>query len=95
MALYPDVQSKAQAELDAVVGTGRLPEFEDRHSLPYTSALVKELLRWHVVGPIGLPHRVVANDEYNGYLIPAGAMIVANIRYVSLLSSVAERSPNS
>ena len=79
MALYPDVQSKAQAELDTVVGTGRLPEFEDRQSLPYTSALVKELLRWHVVGPIGLPHRVVADDKYNGYLIPAGTIVYPNL----------------
>ena len=53
MALYPEVQKKAQAEIDAVVGLNRLPEFEDRASLPYINAVVKELLRWHLVGPFG------------------------------------------
>ena len=79
MALYPDVQKRAQAELDAVIGPDRLPEFGDLQFLPYTQAVVRELLRWHVVTPIGVPHRAVSDDEYNGYLIPAGATVIANI----------------
>jgi cytochrome P450 len=54
MTLFPDAQKKAQAEIDAVVGSARLPSFADRHSLPYTEALVKEVLRWHVVTPVGM-----------------------------------------
>ena len=53
MALYPEAQKKAQAEIDAVVGSTRLPDFEDRPSLPYINAVVKEVLRWHLVLPIG------------------------------------------
>ncbi|KAI0714199.1 CyP450 monooxygenase [Cerioporus squamosus] len=79
MALHPEVQLRAQKELDTVVGTSRLPEFSDRASLPYIEALVKELLRWHVVLPIGVPHRVVADDEYRGHLIPSGATILVNV----------------
>ena len=45
MALYPEVQKKAQAEIDAVVGQNRLPDFHDRPSLPYTNAIVKESSR--------------------------------------------------
>lgn len=45
MVLHPRVMKKAQQELDAVVGTSRLPTFSDRASLPYTEALVTELLR--------------------------------------------------
>ncbi|CDO68203.1 hypothetical protein BN946_scf184938.g55 [Trametes cinnabarina] len=78
MAMYPEVQKKAQAELDAVVGQDRLPDFSDQRSLPYVSALVKEVLRWHVVAPIGVPHRSVADDDYNGYFIPGGSIIIAN-----------------
>lgn len=52
MALYPDVRKRAQSELDAVVGSQRLPEFSDRPSLPYINALVKETLRWHLVSPV-------------------------------------------
>ena len=53
MVLYPEVQKKAQAELDAVVGPNRLPDFEDRPSLPYINAIVKESMRWHLVAPLG------------------------------------------
>ncbi len=82
MTLYPAAQKKAQAELDDVVGTERLPEFSDRLSLPYVNALVKELLRWHSGTPLGLPHRVVADDEYNGSLIPGGATVFVNLWFV-------------
>ena len=55
MALYPDVQKKAQAEIDAVVGPNRLPDFHDRPSLPYINAVVKESSRWNLVLPLGRP----------------------------------------
>ena len=87
MVLYPDAQKKAQAELDAVVGTGRLPEFTDHKSLPYVSALVKEVLRWHCGTPLGLAHRAVADDEYNGHLIPGGATVLVNMWFVPAHSS--------
>lgn len=45
MLLYPDVQRKAQAELDRVIGSDRLPEFSDEHSVPYITAVVHEVLR--------------------------------------------------
>ena len=53
LALFPQVQSRAQAELDAVIGRDRLPTFNDRPRLPYIEALCKELLRWRMITPIG------------------------------------------
>ena len=44
MVCYPEVQKKAQEELDEVLN-GRLPEHSDIMSLPYLSALVKEVYR--------------------------------------------------
>ena len=82
MTLYPEAQKKAQQEIDSVVGTGRLPEFTDRPSLPYVNALIKELLRWNPPLPMGIPHGVVADDEYDGYLIPAGAAVFVNLWFV-------------
>ena len=79
MAANPHVLAKAQVELDAVVGPHRLPEFEDMKSLPYICAIVKELLRWRVVVPLGVPHRSLEDDEYRGYFIPKGSLLVANI----------------
>ena len=55
MAQFPEVQKKAQAEIDAVVGDKRLPTFEDRDQLPYVNALVRELIRWSEVAPLGKP----------------------------------------
>lgn len=54
MAMHPDVQQKAQAEIDAVVGLNRLPEFSDRDSLPYINAIVKETFRWQNIIPTSM-----------------------------------------
>lgn len=94
MSLYPDVQKKAQAELDKVLG-GRLPDFNDRPSLPYVNAIVKESMRWQPVGPLGKPakyiiklfgvnfliaaaHMATEADEYKGYYIPKGTLVIGN-----------------
>ncbi|PIL29129.1 cytochrome P450 [Ganoderma sinense ZZ0214-1] len=79
MSRNPDVQKKAQAELDAVVGPGRLPEFSDLDSLAYVNAVIKETLRWHTVAPLGLAHATTCDDELRGYFIPAGTVVLANI----------------
>lgn len=56
MVCYPEVQKKAQEELDRVVGQGRLPGFEDEESLPYLSAIVKEIHRWRPTVPASVSH---------------------------------------
>ena len=53
MLLFPDVQKKAQAEIDSVVGSDRLPSLQDREYLPYTNAVVKEILRWNKTVGLG------------------------------------------
>ena len=83
MALYPDVQRLAQAELDRVIGTDRLPDFSDRPSLPYINAIVKELLRWHPALMFGVPHCTAADDECSGYFIPKGSIVLANVWYAA------------
>ncbi|KAK0459289.1 cytochrome P450 [Desarmillaria tabescens] len=70
--LYPEVQAKAQAELDAVVGGFRLPNFDDHPQLPYIDAVLSEALRWNPVFPLSIPHRSVTDDVYKGYYIPGG-----------------------
>ncbi|KAK0469623.1 cytochrome P450 [Desarmillaria tabescens] len=77
--LYPEVQAKAQAEMDAVVGHTRLPNFDDREQLPYLNAVVLEALRWNPVVPLGAAHRSVKEDIYRGYYIPAGTTVVGNV----------------
>ncbi|KJA21835.1 hypothetical protein HYPSUDRAFT_140077 [Hypholoma sublateritium FD-334 SS-4] len=78
MAMYPDVQKKAQAEIDAVIGNERLPEFSDRDTLPYMNALVKESMRWQSIIPLAVGHMATEDDEYNGYFIPKGTVVLGN-----------------
>ncbi|KLO17671.1 cytochrome P450 [Schizopora paradoxa] len=78
MVLFPEVQKKAQAEVDSIVGSQRLPTFADKEDMPYVFAVMKETLRWHSVAPQGLPHQLREDDVYNGYRIPAGSIVVGN-----------------
>lgn len=84
MAAYPEVQRRAQEELDAVVGPHRLPTFADRGDLPYIEAIVMEALRWKPVVPLSLVHLSIEEDEYKGYRIPARTAVVSNPWYVRL-----------
>ncbi|KAJ7625703.1 cytochrome P450 [Roridomyces roridus] len=78
MLANPEAQKKAQEELDSVLSMQALPTFEDRESLPYVSALVKEVLRWENVTPFAVSHRVTVEDEYRGYRVPAGSVVIGN-----------------
>jgi cytochrome P450 len=92
MACFPRVQSKAQAEIDHVVGSERLPTMEDANNLPYIRAIIKETLRWMPTTPTGgIPHAVTVDDEYNGYAIPKGAQLMNNVWAINMNES---RFPN-
>ncbi|ELU38334.1 cytochrome P450 [Rhizoctonia solani AG-1 IA] len=79
MILYPDVLRKAREEVDRVVGTERLPLISDRADLPYIESVLLETLRWYPVAPLAIPHRILQDDEYRGYRIPAGSTLISNI----------------
>jgi len=79
MIAFPEVQRRAQAELDAVVGRDRLPTFSDAPRLPYVRAITKEILRWRPAAPLGVPHAATDDDWYKGMFIPKGSICMANI----------------
>ncbi|KAH6899259.1 cytochrome P450 98A3 [Coprinopsis sp. MPI-PUGE-AT-0042] len=78
LAQYPEVQLKAYAEIGLVVGHERLPQLSDLDHLPYIRAILKELTRWHVVTPFTIPHLSRDDDEYKGYFIPKGTIVLPN-----------------
>ncbi|KAI0264164.1 cytochrome P450 [Gloeopeniophorella convolvens] len=78
VAMYPDLQRRAQEELDAVTGGERLPDYDDRSRLPFVDAICKELLRWKPVVPLGIPHTPIEDDVYRGWIIPKGSIVIAN-----------------
>ncbi|KAJ7618765.1 cytochrome P450 [Roridomyces roridus] len=79
MLANPEAQRKAQQEIDAVVGVGNLPDFRDQDHMPYVAALVKEILRWKPITPLGVPHYLTADDEYHGYRLPANSIVFGNV----------------
>lgn len=80
MCVFPDKMKAAQAELDAVVGRDRVPDWSDEPNLPYVKAIVNETLRWRTVTILGgIPHAPIQDDVYRGYHIPAGTPITGNV----------------
>jgi cytochrome P450 len=56
MTKWPEIQKKAQEEIDGMVGEDRSPVWSDYAKLPYVAAIVKESMRWRPVAPLGFPH---------------------------------------
>ncbi|KAL2169147.1 hypothetical protein VTG60DRAFT_6387 [Thermothelomyces hinnuleus] len=83
LAAHPEVQRKAQEEVDRVFGTEQLPEQIELDKLPYIHACVTEAQRWrplgaYFMGQFGLPRECVHEEEVGGYRIPRGASVVIN-----------------
>ncbi|EAU81806.2 oxidoreductase A;oxidoreductase/cytochrome P450 monooxygenase [Coprinopsis cinerea okayama7 len=78
LAKHPEVQRRAQEEIEAVIGKDRLPTPADCSQLPYVQAIIKEVSRWHTILPLGLPHVSTEDYEYKGYFIPKGTTVLAN-----------------
>ena len=83
MLAYPETQARAHAELDAIVGRARLPTFADYPQLPYLRAMVKEVLRWKPVAPLGPPHQSIEDDWYEGMFIPKGTNCIVNVWHIN------------
>ena len=78
MIAFPEVQRRAQAEIDAIVGRDRLPTFADAPRLPYVQAIIREILRYRPPMPFLIPHAATEEDWYEGMYIPKGTICMAN-----------------
>ncbi|KAK7791198.1 hypothetical protein R5R35_009364 [Gryllus longicercus] len=72
----PHVAERVQEELDNVVGRSRLPHLDDRVSLPYTEATLRETMRRATLTPISIPHRATEDTHFMGYDVPKDSMII-------------------
>ncbi|KAK8547065.1 hypothetical protein V6N13_099809 [Hibiscus sabdariffa] len=80
MVLHPEIQAKAQAEIDLVVGNSKLVSDSDIRNLPYVQAIVKETLRVHPPGPLLSWARLAIHDVHIGdNFIPAGTTAMVNM----------------
>lgn len=80
---HPEKQAIARAQVDAVVGKDRMPNFDDVVDLPYVRAFVLETNRWKPLVPLGVDHAAVQDDEYEGYYFPKGTIIRYNLLAMS------------
>lgn len=80
MVLHPEIQSKAQSEIDAMVGNSRPVSDSDIPNLPYVQSIVKESLRVHPPGPLLSWARLATDDVHIGdTLVPAGTTAMVNM----------------
>nr|QZP43557.1 cytochrome P450 monooxygenase CYP304F32 [Ephestia elutella] len=78
LLMHPELQDRVHEEIDRVVGSGRLPNLDDRSNLPFTEACIREALRFDTLVPLGVPHRATESTTFHGYDIPEGTMFHAN-----------------
>lgn len=78
MVRNQEVQTKAQQELDAVLGPDVLPTFADRDRLPFMECIIKESFRWHPPTPL-IARSLKRDDVVNNCEVKAGSFLVANV----------------
>ncbi|KAH8172884.1 cytochrome p450 domain-containing protein [Sarocladium implicatum] len=78
LACHPEVQSKAQVEIDRI-GNGRPPRAEQLDQLVYLRACIFETLRFRPTTPSALPHVLDQDDHYKGFFFPKGTTFIANV----------------
>ena len=79
LSVYPEVQTRVQAELDDVVGRGVDVTWDKKGQLPYTMAVLREIQRFADIAPTGLMHKTVCDTTLRGYTLPANTLIMANL----------------
>jgi cytochrome P450 len=80
LAKHRNIQDRMANEVTGLIGeTSNTPTWEQRNSLPYTSAVILETHRIGAVVPLGVFHRPFADTTVFGYTIPADTIVIPNI----------------
>ncbi|XP_030651717.1 cytochrome P450 2G1 [Nomascus leucogenys] len=72
---HPAVEARIHEEINQVIGPHRLPRVDDRVKMPYTDAVIHEIQRLVDIVPMGVPHNVIRDTQFRGYLLPKGTDI--------------------
>ncbi|GAB0087450.1 Cytochrome P450 [Sergentomyia squamirostris] len=79
LLLQPEILTKMQKEIDEVVGSGRLPELDDRINLPYVEATVREIMRFETLVPSSIPHKAMVDSKLLGYDVPKDCFMLPGL----------------
>ena len=78
MILYPEVQRRAQEELDRVAEGRDQVTLADKPRLPFVEATLNEVWRYGNVAPFGPPRKIRKDLTLGEYIIPEGNFITYN-----------------
>nr|XP_060623365.1 cytochrome P450 2J2-like [Anolis sagrei ordinatus] len=84
MVVYPDIQEKVYKEMVSVFGSSHSICYQDRHKLPFTNAVIHEVLRAKFMLPVGIPRRSASDVTMQGFTIPKKTMVITDLRSVLL-----------
>ncbi|KAL0094842.1 hypothetical protein J3Q64DRAFT_1716144 [Phycomyces blakesleeanus] len=88
---YPDVQKKICDEVDEfLVKYGSLPSFSSRDEFPYTTAVLRENLRFRSITNFGIPHFTANDVNISGYHIPKDTILISSMHAMHMNSSIYE-----
>lgn len=88
LSLWPNVQRKAQAEIDNLGLAGQLPSLADRDKLPYVQSLVKEVMRSFPSVPLGMCSKKKISTFYNSFEGCAPSRVSENLTGEMFLANI-------
>ncbi|KAM4045308.1 cytochrome P450 2J4-like [Anomaloglossus baeobatrachus] len=78
MVAFPDIQQTVQKELESVLNGSQVC-YEDRKHLPYTNAVIHEILRYANIAAVGIPRTCIKDLRVRNYSLQKDTMVLANL----------------
>ncbi|XP_052496608.1 cytochrome P450 2D14-like [Budorcas taxicolor] len=82
---------RVQQEIDDVIGKVRRPEMGDQALMPFTVAVVHEVLRFADIALLGMPHMTSRDIEVQGFHVPKGTTLITNLSSVLKVETIWEK----
>uniref|UniRef100_A0A7M4EZ36 Cytochrome P450 2J5-like n=1 Tax=Crocodylus porosus TaxID=8502 RepID=A0A7M4EZ36_CROPO len=79
MMAHPEIQERVQEELDTIIGSSREIRYEDRMILPYTNAVLHEVLRYSSISATGVIRKCTKDTTVQGFPVSKGTLIFPNL----------------